>query len=1103
MPQVQIVARVDDQYALYVNGVLAMSGNDWESVQSVLWDVQPGDVVAIRAVDVWGPGGAFVDIVLPDGAHLGTSTAWKVSNTAPANWNARDFNDAGWAAATDYGALSAYPDNASGPDISPTSPGRWIWDATNTTDNARDNDVVYFRYTIPNFTSPPPPPPAPTLSFAGSTQDAKIVDLATNTAVDAARVLPLGDSITVGVEHGRPDDDWEGYREDLLTRLTDAGLWINYVGDFRDGPDSLVDQDHRGVSGIQAGQVAPVAGNIALRLQPDVVLLLLGTNEALRLANAGSVVPGYLASIIADLNANAPGVKVMLAALPPLDPQTYREFDSDLRADGDALVNAINAQLDDVVAAARANGVDAYFVPMPTLSIADLGDGIHPNAIGYAEMAAAWFASLTTNLSTIGGTLAGSPQTISDQIRNVIGSELGDLLRGDELANTLDGRSGADRLEGRAGADTLVGGAGDDVIFGGAGDDIVWLSGARANYEFVQQENGSVIVADLTGTDGQDRIVDVERIGFQNGADIRQLSSLLPVSDVQVAFNATQTPWLVDADGVRVQATSFDTGGQGVAYNDDSGLAQGGQGVRPETDVESAVGSGGPAVGWTRAGEWLEYTIDVTQAGVYSLALESATPNAGRNITATFTRSGVTYESTNAVATPVTGSYSAFTTNTVQVELEPGVQVVRITFGGGPDQDFRAFTITPTGLPPPPPPPPTVSIAVVTPTVPEGASAFADFRISLSSVQAQDVVVMVATANGTAIAGQDFTGLPATTAVTIPAGALSATRRVNLVDDTTVENNETFTLNIVSATRGGQPVAVGTASATTTIVDNDAPQPLQRAFNATQTPWLIDADGVTIQAAEFDSGGLGVAYNDDPGRQYADQTVRTETDVEVAAAGAVPAIGWTRVGEWVEYTVNVETAGAYNLTLQTATPNAGRNITATFEQAGAVYETSGAIATTVTGSYSTFVSSPVVRVDLQAGVQVIRITFGGGADQDFRSFSLVPAPAGALAGDTTSRAALTSDFALDEEVDALAMLATSFGASDGFDFSSLRGERQRDYFDGLFGDARHGGLQEATWPLLLADDALLSDAALIGDGMLPDADQRRLEWIDVSDRGIL
>jgi lysophospholipase L1-like esterase len=1044
MAQVQISARVDDQYALYVNGVLALSGNDWQSVQSVLWDVQPGDVVAIRAVDVWGPGGAFVDIVLPDGTHLATSSAWKVSNTAPSDWNVKGFDDASWTRASDYGPLGSYPGNESGPPISANSPGRWIWDATNTPDNARDNDVVYFRFTIPGIASPPPPPPPPgdTLTFAGVTADAKIVDLAANTVVDAARVLPLGDSITVGVEAGRNENDFEGYREDLLTLITNAGLWVNYVGSFQDGPRSLRDQDHRGVSGIQAGAVAPIAGDIAVQLQPDVVLLLLGTNEALRLANAATVVPGYLADILRDLSANAPGVKVLLSALPPLDPGVYRQFDQDLRPDGDNLVNAINVQLSGVVAAARANGIDAVFVPMPTLSTADLGDGIHPNSTGYAEMAAAWFQALTGNLSTAGGTLGGSPQAVSDQIRNVIGSDLGDLLRGDASANTLEGRAGADRLEGRAGDDTLKGGAGDDDIFGGAGDDIVWLPGQRATYQFVVNGDGSTSVIDLSGAEGRDRLTDVERIGFQNGADTRQLSSLVVAPGVQAAFNATQAPWLVDADGVRVEAANFDTGGQGVAYSDDAGLDAGGQGLRPETDVETIAGAGGGAVGWTKVGEWIEYTITVMQAGVHNFTLETSTPNPGRNISASFTRSGVVYEETGAVATPVTGAYDAFTSRSLAVVLEAGTQVLRLTFGGGNDQDIRSFSITPTGAPPPPPPP-SVAIAAVAPTVTEGASTFAEFRVGLNAVQSENVVVSLSTANGTALAGADFAGVSGIVLV-IPAGTVSATARVSLLNDSIAEGNETFAVNIVSATRAGAPVTVSAASASVTIIDDDGVQPSQAAFNPTQTPWLVDADGVTIEAANFDTGGRGVAYEDNPGRQNSEQTVRTETDVEIATVDGVSWIGWTRVGEWAEYTINVQAAGAHNISLVTATPNSGRNVTASFEQGGAVYKTTGAIATPVSGSYSAFVSTSNVQVDLQAGVQVVRVTFGGGNDQDFRSLSIAPVLGGAASAQSLASgdaALAAAPMAPGPELDASDDAAALFASDPLLDLNELVGSR--------------------------------------------------------------
>ena len=73
--------------------------------------------------------------------------------------------------------------------------------------------------------------------------------------------------------------------------------------------------------------------------------------------------------------------------------------------------------------------------------------------------------------------------------------------------------------------------------------------------------------------------------------------------------------------------------------------------------------------------------------------LETSTPNAGRKISASFTRNGVVYEKSDAVAAPITGAYDAFTSRNVAVVLEAGVQVLRLTFGGGNDQDLRSFSI--------------------------------------------------------------------------------------------------------------------------------------------------------------------------------------------------------------------------------------------------------------------------------------------------------------------------------------------------------------------------------------------------------------------------
>src|SRR5215468_103107 len=64
-----------------------------------------------------------------------------------------------------------------------------------------------------------------------------------------------------------------------------------------------------------------------------------------------------------------------------------------------------------------------------------------------------------------------------------------------------------------------------------------------------------------------------------------------------------------------VQAENYDTGGQGVAYNVTSvnGTANN---YRPDgVDLEVTTDSGGGFnLGWTAAGQWFKYTVNVTAA---------------------------------------------------------------------------------------------------------------------------------------------------------------------------------------------------------------------------------------------------------------------------------------------------------------------------------------------------------------------------------------------------------------------------------------------------------------------------------------------------------
>jgi hypothetical protein len=120
-------------------------------------------------------------------------------------------------------------------------------------------------------------------------------------------------------------------------------------------------------------------------------------------------------------------------------------------------------------------------------------------------------------------------------------------------------------------------------------------------------------------------------------------------------------------------------------------------------------------------------------------------------------------------------------------------------------------------------PPPVVAV-VVAAAAPVGATA--TFTIALGAPSGRDVSVSYGTADGSAVAGQDYAQTSGT--ATISAGATSTTVGVALLDDGDDEATETFALQISSPVNG----ALRTASATATILDTDEPPPPPAPPNA-------------------------------------------------------------------------------------------------------------------------------------------------------------------------------------------------------------------------------------------------------------------------------
>ena len=115
------------------------------------------------------------------------------------------------------------------------------------------------------------------------------------------------------------------------------------------------------------------------------------------------------------------------------------------------------------------------------------------------------------------------------------------------------------------------------------------------------------------------------------------------------------------------------------------------------------------------------------------------------------------------------------------------------------------------------PPSTAPSVSIASASVSEGNSGSTSlvFNVTLSAASTNDVTVDFATTPGTALAGSDYTTTSGT--LTFLAGQTTQTITVNVVGDTSVEPNETFTVNLSNPVNAQVGTAIGTGS----IINDD------------------------------------------------------------------------------------------------------------------------------------------------------------------------------------------------------------------------------------------------------------------------------------------
>jgi Ca2+-binding RTX toxin-like protein len=157
-------------------------------------------------------------------------------------------------------------------------------------------------------------------------------------------------------------------------------------------------------------------------------------------------------------------------------------------------------------------------------------------------------------------------------VENLIGTDFGDILRGNHLDNILMGAEGADTLIGREGDDTIQGGEGSDALRGDGGDDVLQgdagadllIGGLGQDFLSGGDDADVFVFATVaeTGTGAsRDQILD-----FEQGVDLINLASLIPG-----AFTFVENDPFTAANQVRIVETA--NGSSIVQINTDSDFA--------------------------------------------------------------------------------------------------------------------------------------------------------------------------------------------------------------------------------------------------------------------------------------------------------------------------------------------------------------------------------------------------------------------------------------------------------------------------------------------------------------------------------------------------
>jgi hypothetical protein len=463
-----------------------------------------------------------------------------------------------------------------------------------------------------------------------------------------------------------------------------------------------------------------------------------------------------------------------------------------------------------------------------------------------------------------------------------------------------------------------------------------------------------------------------------------------------------------------VEIEDFDVGGQAIAYSDTTVGNEGGA-YRGAEDVDiagHASANNGNCIGWTKAGEWLEYTINVASSTNYTIRSRVASLGAGGTFHYQIDGTNVT----GSLTVPNTGGwYNWQNVSTANVAIAAGQHVLRLAMDTVGASGFVGALDTITLS--------TVAASVQAPYggvawVMPGTVEVENFDTGGQTVAysdttggneggayrgAEDVdIVGHASANNGNCIGWTKAGewLEYTINVVTPGSYVLQARVASLgaggtfhieLDGTNVTGSLTvpntgdwFSWQI----RSSGNVSIGAGQHVMRLsLDSNGALGYVGAFDyvrmMTQTPyggvpWTVPG---AVNVENFDVGGQGLSYSDTTGGN-AGGSYRTGEDVDIAfdsTASNNQSVGWTKAGEWMEYTITNAAPGPY--VIQTRVASVGLGGTFHIELDGT--NVAGPMLVPNTGGWSAWTTVNSAPVAMGVGQHVLRLAMDSNGGSGF------------------------------------------------------------------------------------------------------------------------